>query len=234
MEVMILAGGLGTRLRSVVSDIPKCMAPVAGKPFLWYLLEYLRRFDVSAVILSVGYLREAIESWIAEHAQEYPFEFRFAVETEPLGTGGAIKLAASQVRGSEVVIINGDTYFDVDLNALEASRRSTGASITIALKKMYDFDRYGSVEIAPDGTIVAFREKVHRSEGLINGGVSILDLSSDLLAGTPEKFSFEKEVMEPQCRLGKLYGLEQKGYFIDIGIPEDYARANANPDELLA
>lgn len=234
MEVIILAGGLGTRLRSVVSDIPKCMAPVGGKPFLWYLYEYLRRFDVSRVILSVGYLREAVIDWTRSVSADYPFEFVFAEETCPLGTGGAIKLASSFVKGDEAVIINGDTYFDVDLNALEVERRRTGASITIALKKMYDFDRYGSVEIAPDGTIVAFREKVHRSEGLINGGVSILDLSSDLLAGTPEKFSFEKEVMEPQCRLGKLYGLEQKGYFIDIGIPEDYARANANPDELLA
>ena len=118
MEVIILAGGLGTRLRSVVSDVPKCMAPVGGKPFLWYLLEGLKRFDVERVILSVGYLREVIEQWIADHASEYPFEFCFAVEEKPLGTGGGIRLAASKAAGPELVVLNGDTWFDADLGQL--------------------------------------------------------------------------------------------------------------------
>ena len=101
MEVIILAGGLGTRLRSVVSDVPKCMAPVGGKPFLWYLLENLRRFEVERVILSVGYLREVIKEWVAKHSAEYPFEFCFAVEEQPLGTGGGIRLAASKAQETE-------------------------------------------------------------------------------------------------------------------------------------
>ena len=93
MEVIVLAGGLGTRLRSVVSEVPKCMAPVAGKPFLWYLLKYLTRFDVSRVVLSVGYLREVIFKWIDENKNEFPFEFEYAIEEELLGTGGGIKQA---------------------------------------------------------------------------------------------------------------------------------------------
>ena len=93
MEIIILAGGLGTRLRSVVSEVPKCMAPVAGKPFLWYLLKYLARYDVSKVVLSVGYLREVIYKWIDEVRDDFSFGYDYAVEEEPLGTGGGIKIA---------------------------------------------------------------------------------------------------------------------------------------------
>ncbi len=229
MEVAILAGGLGTRLRSVVSEVPKCMAPVAGKPFLWYLLEQLRRYDVERVILSVGYLREVIQDWVAEHAAEYPFEFRFAVEEQPLGTGGGIKLASSMAEGPELVVLNGDTFFDADLDLLLAARRGSGLPVALALKPMRDFDRYGTVLPGADGVIRAFREKQHCSEGLINGGVYAIDLRSGVFDGVPVKFSFEKEVLEPQCGRGRLYGLVQDGYFIDIGIPEDYARACSAP-----
>lgn len=229
MEVAILAGGLGTRLRSVVSEVPKCMAPVAGQPFLWYLLEQLRLYDVERVILSVGYLREVIQDWVAEHAAEYPFEFRFAVEEQPLGTGGGIKLASSMADGPELVVLNGDTFFDVDLDLLLAARRGSGLPVALALKPMRDFDRYGTVLPGADGVIRAFREKQHCSEGLINGGVYAIDLRSGVFDGVPVKFSFEKEVLEPQCGRGRLYGLVQDGYFIDIGIPEDYARACSAP-----
>ena len=229
MEVIILAGGLGTRLRSVVSEVPKCLAPVAGKPFLWYLLEQLRRYDVGRVILSVGYLREAVQDWVAEHAAEYPFEFGFAVEEEPLGTGGGIRLAASMAEGAEVIVLNGDTYFDANLDRLTAARRQSGLPIALALKPMRDFDRYGTVELGADGIIKAFRENRRCADGLINGGVYSIDLSADVFGGLPDRFSFEKDVLEPQCALEKLCGLVQDGFFIDIGIPEDYARANAWP-----
>ena len=229
MEVIILAGGLGTRLRSVVSELPKCMAPVAGKPFLWYLLEQLRACKVERVILSVGYLRETVQDWVAVHAGEYPFEFRFAVEEEPLGTGGGIRLAASMAEGPEVVVLNGDTFFDVNLDALLKARRDSGKPLALALKPMRDFDRYGTVELGPDGTIKAFREKQHCAEGLINGGVYAIDRSSGIFDGLPQKFSFETAVLEPECARGRLCGLVQDGFFIDIGIPEDYARACSNP-----
>ncbi len=230
MEVIILAGGLGTRLRSVVSEVPKCMAPVGGRPFLQYLLESLRRFDVSRVILSVGYLREEIESWVAVHSAEYPFEFRFAVEEQPLGTGGGIKLAASLAEGAEVLVLNGDTFFDVDLRELRDARRASGLPVALALKPMRNFDRYGSVDLGANGVITAFNEKQYCLEGLINGGVYALD--SSVLSGLPAKFSFEKDVLEPLCLRGQLAGAVQHGYFIDIGIPEDYARADAGPQLL--
>lgn len=226
MEVIILAGGLGTRLRSVVSEVPKCMAPVAGKPFLWYLLKYLTRYDVSRVILSVGYLREVIFKWIDEVGDEFPFSFDYAVEEEPLGTGGGIKLALSKALTQDVVILNGDTFFDVDLKELMDFHKLAPSAVTIALKPMRDFDRYGRVIVdAVDGRIGEFKEKEHCEEGMINGGVYVASKLNLSMEDYPEKFSFEKAVLEPLTVQGKIFGLIQGGYFIDIGIPEDYQKA---------
>ena len=227
MEVIILAGGLGTRLRSVVADVPKCMAPIAGKPFLWYLLKYLTKYPITRVILSVGYLREVIFDWINEHKKEFPFEFDYAIEEEPLGTGGGIKLALSKANDPYVIILNGDTFFDVDLNTLCQCHNSSDKNITLALKLMKNFNRYGTVSLdAISKTIVSFNEKQYCAEGLINGGVYIINRNASLFEGLPDKFSFETAVLEPQCAVHNLQGIVQDGYFIDIGIPEDYDKAN--------
>ena len=226
MEVIILAGGLGTRLRSVVSEVPKCMAPVAGKPFLWYLLKYLTRFDVNRVILSVGYLREVIFKWIDEVKEEFPFEFDYAIEEQPLGTGGGIKLALEKANDERVFVLNGDTFFDVDLMQLYDAHMIGKIAITLALKPMKNFDRYGTVNMEPiTGTILSFNEKQYCGEGLINGGVYVISKDAPIFEGLGEKFSFETAVLEPQCSRHQLLGVVQNGYFIDIGIPEDYQRA---------
>ena len=226
MEVIVLAGGLGTRLRSVVSEVPKCMAPVAGKPFLWYLLKYLTRYDVSKVILSVGYLRGVIFDWVEEVKDDFPFHFDYAIEEEPLGTGGGIRLALNKVTTSDVVVLNGDTYFDVNLEELMKNHRLYSSAVTLALKPMCDFDRYGRVVIDNmDKRIVEFKEKEYCKEGLINGGIYVINRLEPIFEGLPKKFSFETAVFEPQCKLGKLFGVVQDGYFIDIGIPEDYKKA---------
>lgn len=227
MEVIILAGGLGTRLRSEVKDVPKCMAPVAGRPFLWYLLTYLRRYPVTRVILSVGYLREVIKDWIYEHGDEFPFAIDYAVEETPLGTGGGIRLALGQCREDNVIVLNGDTFFDVDLPRLVADHKLRPASISIALKPMRDFDRYGRVLTdKASGEIVRFCEKEPCAEGLINGGVYVISRSKLSMSHLPEKFSFEKDVLEPESAQGRVYGFVFDGYFIDIGIPEDYHKAD--------
>jgi len=226
MEVIILAGGLGTRLRSVVSEVPKCMAPVAGKPFLWYLLKYLTRFDVNRAVLSVGYLREVIFKWINEVKNEFPFEFDYAIEEEPLGTGGGIKLALDKVKDERAFVLNGDTFFDVDLMQLYDAHVICKKAITLALKPMQNFDRYGTVNIDPiTGTILSFNEKQYCEEGLINGGVYVISKSAPVFEGLGSKFSFETAVLEPQCANHQLLGIMQNGYFIDIGIPEDYNKA---------
>ena len=226
MEAIILAGGLGTRLRSVVSEVPKCMAPVDGRPFLQYMLEWLSRYDVSHVVLSVGYLREVIFSYMDSRA--WPFEISYAVEEEPLGTGGGIRLALTKCREDRVIVLNGDTFFDVDLDAL-----SFTAPVTLALKPMRNFDRYGAVDW--DGELVTgFHEKAACAEGLINGGVYALVRSQLDFAFYPKRFSFEKDLLEPLADGHLVAGQVQDGYFIDIGIPEDYARAQRELPEIQA
>jgi D-glycero-alpha-D-manno-heptose 1-phosphate guanylyltransferase len=255
MEVIILAGGLGTRLRSVVTDVPKCMAPVAGKPFLGWLLEWLARFPVTRVVLSVGYKREVIQEYV--DARDWPFQTDYAVEETPLGTGGGIRLALSHCTEDRVFVLNGDTFFNADLERLVFS-----APVTVALKPMRDFDRYGAVTVqrstaGPTASenyfsgrypknqfpeaftdltfqITAFREKAPCREGLINGGVYAIDRSRLNLSALPEKFSFEKEVLEPMALKGEVAGQVSDGYFIDIGIPEDYARAQREIPEFQA
>ena len=226
MEAIILAGGLGTRLRSVTGEVPKCLAPVDGKPFLQYLLEWLARFEVTHVVLSVGYLKEQVFRFI--ESREWPFDISYAIENEPLGTGGGIRLALQRCRGEKVYVVNGDTFFNVDLNALPFV-----APVTLALKPMRDFDRYGAVDW--DGDLVtAFHEKNPCAEGLINGGVYALDRSQSDLTLFPRKFSFEKDFLEPLADLHQVAGRVQDGWFIDIGVPEDYARAQMELPEIQA
>ena len=225
MEVIILAGGLGTRLRSEVKDVPKCMAPVDGKPFLWYLLKDLSKYkEVTRVILSVGYLREVIFEWIDQVKDEFLFEFDYAIEERPLGTGGGIKLALDKVECA--FVLNGDTYFAVNLMQLYETHFINEKAITLALKPMKKFERYGTVDLEQTtGTILSFNEKKYCEEGLINGGVYIISKNAPIFEGLGEKFSFETAVLEPQCARHQLLGIVQNGYFVDIGIPEDYHKA---------
>jgi D-glycero-alpha-D-manno-heptose 1-phosphate guanylyltransferase len=222
-EAIILAGGLGTRLRSAVPDAPKCMAPVAGKPFLSYVIDSLRRQGVQRFIFSLGYLSEQIEGWLKE---AYPtLQYTTVIEQEPLGTGGGILLALKSATSGHVLVANGDTLFEIDLAKQAAAHAITGAECTLALKPMTNFDRYGVVTLDENGVVTGFAEKKHYSEGLINGGIYLLSREALLAKGFPEKFSFEKEYLEPAAHDGKLAGVVQEGYFIDIGIPKDYARA---------
>lgn len=235
MNAVILAGGLGTRLRSVVHEVPKCMAPVAGRPFLWYLLSGLEAHNARAlntemrvdrVVLSVGYLREVIFSWIDTVREHFSFEITFAIEAEPLGTGGGLRLALSECVADEVLVLNGDTMFDVDLAAFYTRHSATpAAAVSIALRRMHDFERYGTVLTEPSGLITGFREKQPCREGLINGGVYIIRRSRLDMDALPARFSFESEVLEPHVSHGDLFGYESDAYFIDIGIPADYRRA---------
>lgn len=224
-DAVILAGGLGTRLRSIVSDVPKCMAPVDGRPFLEWVLRWIEPFSPGKIILSLGYLSDVVTEWVNTTMKDYPIPIEWVVEDTPLGTGGGIKLALSKVTADECVILNGDTFFDVDLNALCSFREKTGAALAVALKPMERFDRYGSVTLDTHSRITSFNEKRYCDKGLINGGVYCIDSACGLLNDKPEKFSFEKEVLEPQAAKGNLSGFISDGSFIDIGIPQDYSLA---------
>jgi len=222
MECIILAGGLGTRLSGVVSDVPKCMAPVGGEPFLAHVLQYLEAQFVDNVIFSLGYKSEVVIEYLRSKA--YTFKTSWVLEPEPLGTGGGIRRALQKSKEQDVFILNGDTMFDVDLRAMKAVF-SKDHKAMLALKPMKDFDRYGSVQLNDQNEVIAFNEKQFQKEGLINGGVYLLNKTTSDLASFPEKFSFEKEFLEPEAHNQSLQGFISDGYFIDIGIPEDYYKA---------
>ncbi len=220
---IILAGGLGTRLRSVVSELPKCMAPVAGKPFLFYVIEHLLKHGVDNFIFSVGYKSEIIVAYLNDH---YPhLNKQFSIEEEPLGTGGAIKLSCNLTSAKNVLVLNGDTLFRVDVHKLTSFHIAHGAVCTLSLKPMQHFSRYGTVELKSDFTIIGFEEKKELEAGLINGGVYALNVAAFLNEELPQKFSFEKDYLEAYVTKRKMIGLLQDEYFIDIGIPSDFEKA---------
>lgn len=229
-EAIILAGGLGTRLRSVVSDLPKCMAPVAGHPFLHYVIGYYRLQGIRRFIFSLGYKHEMITDYLT--AQHPELEYDYVIEDEPLGTGGAIQLACSKVATKNVLVLNGDTLFRVSLAELAQLHEHTAADCTLCLKPMQNFDRYGVVETAPDQQVISFREKQFYTSGTINGGVYALNAARFLQEGLPGKFSFEKDYLETFVSKRNMYALIQDAYFIDIGIPDDYAKANREFEDL--
>jgi len=223
IQAIILAGGLGTRLRTVVSDLPKCMAPVAGKPFLHYVIQHLLTQGVNQFIFSLGYLSKPIETFLTN---DYPLlQYQLSIEDDPLGTGGAIQLAAKKATEKNVLVLNGDTLFAINVKQLLDTHLNKHAACTLTLKPMEDFDRYGAVELNDQGTIVSFKEKKFYTAGYINGGVYALNVKQFLQEGLPEKCSFEKDYLEKNVNENKLYGMVQDKYFIDIGIPEDYERA---------
>jgi D-glycero-alpha-D-manno-heptose 1-phosphate guanylyltransferase len=225
-EAIILAGGLGTRLRSAVPDLPKCMAPVAGKPFISYVIDHYLQEGIERFIFSLGYKHEIVEEYLMAHYSH--LSLAFVVEEEPLGTGGAIKLAAAEVTGKTALVLNGDTIFRIRLKKLAPFHHMCGADCTLSLKPMKDFDRYGVVELNPDYSINSFKEKQFYSQGLINGGVYALNTGKFLKEDLPEKFSFEKEYLEKLFAQRRMYGVIQDEYFIDIGIPEDYEKAQTD------
>jgi len=222
-EAIILAGGLGTRLRSVVPDLPKCMAPVNEKPFLTYVINHLLSQGITHFIFSLGYKSEAIVDFLEK---EFPsLLFKTSIEEEPLGTGGAVKKACGIAKDRSVLVTNGDTLFKIDINKVAGFHALSGANCSLSLKPMTNFSRYGVVEIDADNIIKSFKEKQYYDAGLINGGVYALHVNKFLREDLPEKFSFETDYLEKYYNKRRMFGIAQDEYFIDIGIPEDYARA---------
>jgi D-glycero-alpha-D-manno-heptose 1-phosphate guanylyltransferase len=222
MECIILAGGLGTRLRGVIGDQPKCMAPVRNKPFLEYLLDYLELEGCTRLILSLGYKHEIITEWLT--TQSRPFEITCVIEEEPLGTGGGIHLALQKAVSQDVFILNGDTMFRVSLKELLAHHHQHQAETTLALKTMQQFERYGVVRVNAQSVVTAFEEKKYYDAGTINGGIYCINRERFLARKFASQFSFEKDYLEQYVHEGVFYGFTQDTYFIDIGVPADYER----------
>lgn len=167
MQAIILCGGLGTRLKSVIKDIPKPMAPINDKPFLEFIFEYLKKQGIKEVILAVSYKYEVIKEYFKD--EFLGIKIKYSIEKEPLGTGGAIKEALKIIK-NETYVLNGDTFFGIDLSKLKLN----GSKICLALKQMNDFDRYGTVNVNEQGFVISFEEKIFKNQGLINGGIYLL------------------------------------------------------------
>lgn len=224
-EAIILAGGFGTRLQSVVNDVPKPMAPINNEPFLNYQLRYLKHYGITKVILSVGHLHEKITSYYKNNFEG--IEIEYCIEESPLGTGGGIRLAMEKAKAKTVLVLNGDSFFDINLNDFDTQHDSFLADCSLALRRVTNASRYGTIKLGADCEIVSFKEKDGvEKPGLINAGVYLL--SKDVyLENTPAKtnLSIEKDFFEKKISEISLLGFEYQGYFIDIGIPEDYTKA---------
>ena len=247
MEAILLCGGLGTRLRSVVSDRPKPMADIAGKPFLHYFVRMLSEKGVERFIFALGYMGEQIEAYFRD-GREYGISIAYSYEESPLGTGGAIRNALPKMQEEDVLVLNADTYFDTDYRSLFQEQSGKRADMTIASREIEDISRYGAIVKDADGRILRWNEKQSGSgetmpdsaetlarsgetaprRGEINGGIYVMKKS------LIEKIPAGKQSLENDCipawlsRSVSIHALPSDGYFMDIGVPEDYRRFQAD------
>ena len=225
MQAILLCGGMGTRLRSVVSDRPKPMADICGKPFLQYLLEMLRDKGITEVIFALGYMGEMIEEYFQD-GSAFGLKIAYSYEEEPLGTGGAIRNALPKILEEEVLVLNADTYFPMDYQGLLRFHQENDGDFSLATRAVPDISRYGAVRRDAAGRILAWNEKLGDGgqplAGEINGGIYVMKKS--LIAEIPEgKQSLEQDCIPKWLSEGKrIFGLPFEGYFMDIGIPKDY------------
>lgn len=232
MEAVILAGGLGTRLRARISDRPKPMATINGQPFLAFLLDYLAQQGFESVVLSVGYQKNAIIQYFGERYRA--LAVRYAVEDQPLGTGGAIRHALTRTMADLVWVLNGDSFLKLDYRAMLRAHKTGGQrrAMTIALRPVEDVSRYGSVRL--DGSwIIDFQASGRIGSGLINAGVYLL--APSLFGGfvLPRCFSFERDFLANNAGRLAIHGFQSNGWFIDIGVPGDYDRAQRELEPAL-
>ncbi|MCT7516363.1 nucleotidyltransferase family protein [Aliarcobacter cryaerophilus] len=232
MKAIILAGGFGKRLQNVVSDVPKPMAEINGKPFLVYLFDYLSLYGITEVLISVYYKAEKIKEYF--DTKYKAINIQYIQESDPLGTGGAIKEALKTLKISEkyILVLNGDSLFNIDLYQLEKKTKEKNADIVIALKQMKNYSRYGTVLLDND-KITDFKEKSFHEEGYINAGIYCIkkDLFDHIV--TEKVFSFE-EFLEKHIQTLALYSyISNNSYFIDIGVPNDYKKAQSDFKELF-
>lgn len=224
MNAIILVGGLGTRLKSEVKNIPKPMAPIGDKPFLEILMNKLSACGFKKIILCTGYKSEVIRDYFLYKYKE--MEISYSNEKKQMGTGGAIKLALDKIDKEEhIFIFNGDTFFDIDYSELKNFHIDNNFSLTIALKEMNKFDRYGNVDIDSNFRINSFNKKKFTEKGFINTGIYLTKYETLKKLPIEEVFSFENDFLNKVHSKYDFGGYISNGFFIDIGIPEDYLKA---------
>ena len=230
MEAMVLAGGLGTRLASRLHGLPKPMAPIAGRPFLEILLAQLRRSGCTRVLLSVGHQHSVIQDHFGPSFHGMAIDY--VIESVPLGTGGAIRLALAKAGEESVLVLNGDTFLDADYAAMLRFHASEGAEATLAVVHRDDVSRYGSVIIEGE-RIAGFEEKGRTGSGWISAGTYVLSRNLAWPPALPEKFSIEFDFFVPEVARLRPAAFKVDGFFLDIGVPEDLDRAQTELAQFL-
>ena len=232
IPAVILAGGMGTRLRAVSSGLPKPMIHVGGRPFIEYILDPLVDAHVPSIYLAVSFRSEFVQARLGHSYRGTTLHY--SVETTPLGTGGAILNCLREHNLSRAMILNGDTLFRINIDSLVAAHIEANSQITMALRHVDDPSRYGAVTCDTHNRVVAFDEKLlQRNDSLINGGIYILERSAFESIALPDCFSFERDFLHSNVRTLRPLGVVSNGYFIDIGVPEDLERARREvPNEL--
>ncbi|WP_448191812.1 nucleotidyltransferase family protein [Azospirillum sp. sgz301742] len=223
IDVAVLAGGLGTRIRGVLGDTPKVLAPIAGRAFLGHLLDHLAQYGTKRVVLCLGHLADRVTAWLAQggHALDVVCE----IEPQPLGTAGALRFVRDELKTGAVLVMNGDTFLDADLRAFVAAHRLSGAEASVLCVEVEDAARYGRVDIDAAGRVVRFAEK-SPGRGTVNAGVYLFSAAFlDRLAAS-DAVSLERDVLE-RLPPGTLHAVVVHGRFIDIGTPDSLARAPA-------
>lgn len=223
-EAIVLVGGLGTRLRGVVSDLPKPLAPVAGRPFLAWLLDHLAGTGVRRVILAAGYMAEKVQQAIGSQWQSLQVDY--SVESQPLGTGGALRQACTMLDGNAVHLLNGDTFLRYQPDAMADAVHAAGGRIGMALAEVPDVSRYGAVHYR-DGRVTGFCEKGLAGAGYINAGCYFLTEAALAALPAEPQYSFEERVLGPASEAGSVCAYLATSGFIDIGVPDDYERAQS-------
>jgi len=232
MKAIILAGGEGKRLRSVINDIPKPMAPIKDKPFLEYIILQLKNQNLKDIIISTGYKGSIIKNYFQDGGN-WDINIEYSEEDKPLGTGGALRKAGELIDDEQFIVMNGDSFFDIEFKQLISFHEDKQAVATISLAYVETIERYGQVDIGNDGEVTKFNEKGNSdSPGYINGGIYILN--SELINKIPlTQVSLETEVF-PNLTNDGLFGVKFKSFFIDIGKPEEYHRICKEPVRLYS
>jgi D-glycero-alpha-D-manno-heptose 1-phosphate guanylyltransferase len=231
ITAVLLVGGMGTRLRSVVPGMPKPLAAVGDRPFLELLIRQLRHQGIRHLVMCTGHLADQIESEFGS-GRSLDVEIGYSKETQPLGTAGAVKLARhGRQDAAEFLVMNGDSFLEIDFRELIGFHRGHGGLVSMAVLRVPNADRYGTVQVDPRGRVNGFAEKTGKeAPGLVNAGVYVF--KSAVLDYIPEAAaSLERDVF-PRLLDHGVYALEQHGMFIDIGTPEDYVRAQSIYDRL--
>lgn len=231
MKAIVLAGGFGTRLQSLLKDTPKPMADVCGRPFLEYLVIQLSRAGIRDIILAVGYKADAVKEYF-EDGKALGVRLSYSREDTPLGTGGAFKKAATSSRDDVFIVMNGDSFFEADIADLVERHKIMGAKATLCVRHQMDMSRYGAVIVGKDQEICRFAEKGEiKGEGLINAGIYCIE--GGVVDTIPEgKVSLEYDLFPRWAGQG-LKAVEGSGFFVDIGVPEALSGLRTHPEDLL-